>query len=80
MADKIEAVAENIELLSTIELSRYAYGRGVIPRLYQASRAKQGGIPSLTAARTLVERTAPGNVVLRYIVEFARTEPPERPF
>jgi D-glutamate cyclase len=64
VADKIEAIAENMELLSTVELSRYAYGRGVIPRLYHASRSKQGGIPSLTAARTLCERTKPGNVVV----------------
>lgn len=64
MVDKIEAVAENIELLCTVELSRYAYGRGVIPRLYQASRSKQGGIPTLTAARELCERTRPGDVVL----------------
>ena len=64
MADKIEAVAENIELLCAVELSRYAYGRGVIPRLYQASRSRQGGIPTLTAARTIRERTGPGDVVL----------------
>lgn len=64
MADKIEAIAENIELLCTVELSRYAYGRGVIPRLYGASRSKQGGIPTLTAARTIQERTKPGDVIL----------------
>lgn len=64
MVDKIEAIAENIEHLCAIELSRYAYGRGVIPRLYEASRAKQGGIPTLTAARALVERTRPGDVVM----------------
>lgn len=64
MADKVAAIAENIELLCTIELSRYAYGRGVVARLYQAARARQGGTPTLIAARTLCERTRPGDFVI----------------
>jgi hypothetical protein len=61
---KLTAIAENIERLSTIELSRLAYTRGVVQRLYEASVDRQGRVPILSIAQHLVDAVTPGSIVV----------------
>jgi hypothetical protein len=53
-------VGEGIDRLCTIEIT----GRGVVGDLYAAARAAQEGPLCLTAARVLLERVTPGDVVV----------------
>lgn len=62
--DKVAAIAENIERLATIELSRLAYTRGVVQRLYEASVESQGPLPLLTIGKRLVAAVRPDDVVV----------------
>jgi hypothetical protein len=64
--DRITWIAcANIDRLTTVEMRRSDYSRGVIAHLHEAAKAAQGGAPlSLRAARYLQEKVQPGRVVL----------------
>jgi hypothetical protein len=57
---KVQAVGEAIDSLCTIDIT----GRGVVRALSAAARAAQGGSLCLAAARELVQRVRPGDVVI----------------
>jgi hypothetical protein len=65
-ADKITLIAcANIDRLSTVEMRRSDYSRGVIAPLHDAAKAAQGGLPlSLVGARFMERVVQPGRVVL----------------
>lgn len=58
--EKLQKVGEAIDNLCTIEIT----GRGVVRDLYLATRAVKDGPLCLTAARELVRRVRPGDVVM----------------
>ncbi|MFC7399945.1 glutamate cyclase domain-containing protein [Chelatococcus sp. GCM10030263] len=57
--------AANIDRLTTVEMRRSDYSRGVITHLHAAAVEAQGGTPlSLAGARLLKEKVVPGRTVL----------------
>jgi len=64
--DRVTTIAcENIDRLTTVEMRRSDYARGVIAHLHEAARQAQGGGPlSLLGARFLERNVGPGRVVL----------------
>jgi hypothetical protein len=66
MDDKITTIAcANIDRLTTVEMRRSDYSRGVIAHLHEAACAAQGGGPlSLLGARFMMEKVLPGSHVL----------------
>ncbi len=65
-ADRITTIAcENIDRVTTVEMRRSDYSRGVIAHLHAAACAAQGGGPlSLLGAQFLLEKVLPGSHVL----------------
>lgn len=64
--DRITTIAcQNIDRLTTVEMRRSDYSRGVIAHLHAAACAAQGGGPlSLLGAQFLIEKVLPGSHVL----------------
>lgn len=61
----ITIACTNIDRLTTVEMRRSDYSRGVIAHLHDAARAAQGGGPlSLLGARFLANKVQPGRTVL----------------
>lgn len=59
----MQIVAESIDRFISVKMNQASRFRGVIPRLYEAARARQGEPLTLAAARRLCEAAASGGTV-----------------